>query len=397
MRVLFLIIIFSLLVLTGCKGQTELNHIGIVVAVAIDKDYEEDGIILTAQVIRPSSLDKKSPGNEAVVELVTTKGKTIFEAIRNATQQFDRINFYAHTKIIVIDEKLAQEDLTPILDFFVRGKELRGYAWLCIAKNAPASEIIGIKNGVDKIQANYLKDIIENKKYQHHVIASSVIDYYRKALQEGINPVTGVLEVIEVSNHPVENKEEKTARQVRFSGAAVFKKDALVGFFNEKETKGLNWVTGKVSSGVIFLPSLLNQEKFTSIEIKNATTKVTSEIKDGKNFFVIKVKTDVILVEEQGKLKITYPKKMLDYLNEVRKETEKAIAEEIDLAVNKAQKELNSDVFGFGRTLHREHPEEWNNIKDQWNEIFPKAEYRAEVEVKMIGTDLKQGVFQIEE
>ena len=88
---------------------------------------------------------------------------------------------------------------------------------------------------------------------------------------------------------------------------------------------------------------------------------------------------------------------MLDYLNEVRKETEKAIAEEIDLAVNKAQKELNSDVFGFGRTLHREHPEEWNNIKDQWNEIFPKAEYRAEVEVKMIGTDLKQGVFQIEE
>jgi spore germination protein KC len=390
-------IFLCLLLLTGCKAQTELTHIGIVVAVAIDKDHETGDIILTSQVIRPGSLDKKTPGQEAVVELTTTKGKTIFEAIRNTTQDFDRMNFYAHTKVIVIDEELAKEGITPLLDFFVRGKQLRGYTWLCIAKDVPAREIIGVKEGVDKIQANYLKDIIENKEYQHKVTASSVIDYYRKALQDGINPITGVLEIIEVANQPVEKKEEKTSKQVKFSGTAVFRKDALVGYFNETETQGLNWVIGKVHTGVITLPSLLEQGKLISLDIKDSKTKIIPEIKDGKISFAIKVKVDVILVEEQGKVKITYPKTMLDYLDEVKKETEKEIDQEINLAVNKAQKNLNSDVFGFGSILNREYPEQWHGIKDQWGEIFPNVDYTVEVEVKVIGTDLKQGVFQIEE
>lgn len=384
------------MLLTGCKGQPELNHIGIVVAVAIDKDPENGGVILTSQVIRPASLDKKSPGKDAPTELVSTKGKTIFEAIRDTTQEFDRINFYAHTKVIVIGEELAKEDITPVLDFFVRGRQLRGYTWLCIAKNAPARDIIGVKDGIDRIQANYLKDIIENKKYQYKVTASSVIDYYRKALQEGNNPITGVLEIVEVPNQPVEKKEGKTTKEIRFSGTAVFKKDALVGYFNEKETQGLNWIIGKVQSGVITLPSLLDQERLISLEIKSSEAKITPEIKDGKISFVIKVKAEVILVEEQAKLKISYPKLMLDYLEEVRKEAKKEIEDEIRVAVNKAQKELHSDVFGFGNTLNREYPEQWHGIKDGWSEMFPDVDYTVEVEVKVIGTDLKQGVFQIE-
>jgi len=389
-------IFLCLLLLTGCKTQTDLNRIGIVVAVALDKDPETDGIILTSQVIRPSSLDKKSPGQEAVIELVTTKGKTVFEAIRNTTQEFGRLNFYAHTKIIVIDENLAKEDLTPILDFFVRGRQLRGYTWLCIAKNATAFEIISNKAGVDKISAYYLKGIIENRKFQYKTTASSVIDYYRKSLQEGIQPITGVLEILEVSNQPAEKKEEKTSKQVRFSGTAVFKKDALVGYFNEKETQGLNWIIEKVRNGVIIIPSLLEQEKLLSLEIKNSKTKIIPEVTDRKISFAIKVKVDVTLVEEQAKVKITYPKIMLDYLEEVKKAAEKEIEGEIRLAVNKAQKELHSDVFGFGSTLNREYPEQWHVFKDQWNEIFPTVDYTVEVEVNVIGTDLKQGIFEVE-
>lgn len=385
-----------LFLLTGCTGQTELSHIGIVVAVAIDKDPETGGIILTSQVIRPASLDKKSPGKDAPVELVSTKGKTIFEAIRDTTQEFDRINFYAHTKVIVIGEELAKEDITPILDFFVRGRQLRGYTSLCIAKNASARDIIGVKDGIDRIQANYLKDIIENKKYQYKATASSVIDYYRKALQEGNNPIAGVLEIVEITNQPVEKKEDKTSKEIRFAGTAVFKKDALVGYFNEKETQGLNWIIGKVQSGVITLPSLLEQAKLISLEIKNSKVKITPEIREGKISFAIKVNVDVVLVEEQAKVKITYPKVMLDYLEEVRKEAENEIEGEIRLAVNKAQKELQSDVFGFGNTLNKEYPEQWHEIKDEWSRIFPEVDYTVEVQVKVIGTDLKQGVFQIE-
>ncbi len=380
--------------MTGCQSQTELNRIGIVVAIAIDKDIESGDIILTSQVIRPSALQKEVSGNEDAVELVTAKGKTMFEAIRNTRQVFDRLNFYGHTKVIVVSEKLAEEGITQFLDFLVRGKELRGYTWLCIAKDVDARDVISVKKGVDKIQAMYLKDIIDNRRYHNKATEANVIDFYRKALKDGINPIAGVFEIYKTGNSV---EERKISQQVKLSGTAVFINDNLVGYLNEKETQGLNWILGNVESAAIELPSILDKEKFMTLEVNGLESKIEPQIVNDKMFFSIKIKADVSLVEEQDLRKIIAPKKMLDYFEEIESSATQKIEKEVRTTVDKVQKELKSDIFGFGSIFNRKYPKEWVKVKDRWNEVFPEVGYSVEVDINIEGVNLKQGIFEFKE
>jgi spore germination protein KC len=390
----YFLIPFCLFFLVGCS-ESQLNRVGIVVAVAIDKDQATDKIIYTAQVIRPGSLIKNSSSKEAVIEMVTSEGTTIFEAIRNNTQEFDRINFYAHTKVIILSEAVAKDGALSYLDFFVRGKELRGYTLICVAKDVEAREIIGVKEGIDNIGAIYLMNIIENQKFHNKSIASTVIQYYRDVLKEGINPTMGVLELVDTENYANEDKQTNKSQAVKLTGTAVFDKDVLVGYLTEEETKGYNWIHGEAKDVAMVLPSILEEGRFVTIEIEKQKSKIIPKIKDGDISFTIEVEVNASLVEEQGEKSIIYPKAMLDYLDELKVGAEKQIDEDINISMKRAQKELDSDIFGFGVALNNKYPKKWKEVKDHWDDIFPYIVYDTEIKVNFIGTDLKEGIFEI--
>jgi spore germination protein KC len=38
--------------------------------------------------------------------------------------------------------------------------------------------------------------------------------------------------------------------------------------------------------------------------------------------------------------------------------------------VDKAQKDLKTDIFGFGERIHSKDPPYWKTVKDNWNDVF---------------------------
>jgi spore germination protein KC len=40
---------------------------------------------------------------------------------------------------------------------------------------------------------------------------------------------------------------------------------------------------------------------------------------------------------------------------------------------------FSSDIFGFGDLLYKEHPKEWNKVKENWNENFKDAHINVNV------------------
>lgn len=349
-------------------------------AIGIDKDADTGDIVFTSQVLNPSSLKPEGGGTEAPVKIITTKGDTVFKAIRNTHQEFDRKNFYAHNKVVVIGERLAREGILPVLDGITRGREARGYVWLCIAKDRQVKDILGVeKHGIENVQANYLERILENQQFNFDTTVLQLNDYYKRSLKGGIHPVTGVLEMMEKENSPVEQMSEKTSQHVKLSGGAVFKEDKLVGFLSETEARGYNWIAGEVRSGVLSLPSLLEEKKLVSIEIREASSNIKPKIKGNTVSFNIEIKSSGALVEQQGAGALKTRKEQLDYLNRLEKELEKLIKREVDNVIEKAQKELKTDIFGFGNTLNRKDPKKWNEIKDQWEGQFPEAPVKVEV------------------
>ena len=67
-------------------------------------------------------------------------------------------------------------------------------------------------------------------------------------------------------------------------------------------------------------------------------------------------------------------------LKKIEDAVNKQISEEIAGAIKKAQTDFRSDIFGFGVSMHKQHPEKWEEIKENWDDFFSGAEINVSVE-----------------
>lgn len=377
-----IVTILCITCLTGCWNRRELNEIGIVLAVAIEKDSSGE-FIVTAQIVRPAALKVGGGAENFPNELVTARGNSLFGAIRNMSKQIDRQPFFSHVKVLVLDEQLARDSINPILHFWLNSIEIRPILYVVIAKGVPAKKILSELHGIDEIQANYLSSIIKNSKLNSETSQVNLLDFVTALGSSGTtNPIAGVMELVEAP--PTSLLESNTGQGVKLAGTAVFKKDKMVGYLNEKETRGLNWITGKVTTGAIQV--LGSKGGVVTLEIKKADGKILVKKKDGKYIFTIQVKEEGDLIEKQQRLDIN----QFPYLNDLNQKQQQAIEAEIKETLDKIQKEYASDIAGFGKVLYDTYPDEWEEIKDQWSSLFPFVEYTVQVETKIRRPGLMQ-------
>lgn len=214
-KVPFIAIMVSLLV-SGCWDRRELDDIGIVVAVGLDKDSRTNEYMVTLQIVRTSVLQTMGGvKNEDPIEIFSVKDKTLLSAIRLASKQFDRKPFFAHNNVIVISEELAKEDIIPLIDVFRRGSESRDLTWIYIAKGTTAKEILGVKTGVETLQGTYLNKIIRNvRRISADASAVNQLELTKKLLVSGIQPVLGAMEIIEEEKPQVEMQKKRKLQKV---------------------------------------------------------------------------------------------------------------------------------------------------------------------------------------
>jgi spore germination protein KC len=383
-----ILVIICLSLLTGCWDRIELKELGIVLGIAIDKDPETEEYILSSQMLRPSSLDAQSSSSAPPFEKVVTTGKTIHEAIRKANLEFDRRAFFAHNKVILIHEDVAKEGMLPVLDSFKRGKQVRGFVYINIAKGSQARNILeSSTSGIETQPSIHLKNMVENTKIQFTAAKIDLLNFYKQSLSGEIDPVAGVFEF-------EENNVSK--KHVKLSGGAVFNKDKLVGFLNEKETRGFLLGKGDVDSGALAVTSPIDEEKFESVEVKTAKAKITPKLKGNKISFDIRFTGEGIIVEQQPTGTFKTNSEQLDHMNKLEEKVKQVIEDEINLAIEKAQKHLQSDIFGFGRALNKEYPKTWEKVKQDWNEQYPDVPYTVNVSFTLNTTGLMKGLFQPE-
>ncbi|MBW5446504.1 Ger(x)C family spore germination protein [Cohnella sp. CFH 77786] len=386
------LIICSLLILTGCWDKRELKKIGIVTAIGVDKGSDPGDLIFTAQVMDPTALEEGTSPEKASVELVSSTGKTVFEGLRKLLQDFDRRGYYAHNKIIVVSEKLAKEGLLPVLDMMKRSIEVKSYVWLCIAKGTEARKVLGVKQeGIENVQANYLKGIVENKRSNFNSATLTMLEFYKIVLGSGRHPVVTTFSIVKKESLPVEEKElGPVTDHVRLSGGTVFQKDKLVGFLNEVETRGYNWTVGRAENGIIPIPSVIDEGKPASIEIISTEAKIKPEMKARSVSFTIEINERIVLVEDQGLGEIKTDQQWFLYLEKVEREAAKKTEREVEKAVRKA-KELRTDFLGLGSALNKKYPKTWKKMEDQWDRELPDLEVNVKANVRIVGSGELRG------
>lgn len=385
-KLILLILIFALLLITGCWDRKELNDIGIVLALALDKDRDSGGVIMSCQIVRPAALKKDGAGKESPVEIIMTRGNTILEAMRNVSEEFDRRAYFPHNKVIIISEELAKEGVKKILDVFMRSGEMRRLSWFVIARGVKASEILGIKHGIEDVQATYLENIIKRRKVKSEVVAVSLLEFIKKTLTDRVEPIAGVMQFTEEPSFPIEQKEgtSATIKGIKLAGAAVFKGDKLLGFLDNYQTKGLNWLIDKIDSSVYNVPSPGRSGDLIAVEVFNARTAITPEFESDSIIFKIRISSEGTLLEQQGDIDSSKPA----VITEIEKNLEEIIKKEVENTINIVQEKYKSDIFGFGGLFNQKYPQEWQEIKNNWSQLFPQVECSVKVKTEIRRTGL---------
>ncbi|MBA9028265.1 MULTISPECIES: Ger(x)C family spore germination protein [Bacillaceae] len=388
------LMISSILFITGCWSQKELNDLAIVSAFAIDKNESEKNkgrYEVTLQVINPGNVAgslQGGGGQTPPISTYTSTANTILIASRELSKKVSRKRYYAHTNLVVISEKLAREEgITRVLDAIERSPEFRTTAQIVIAHNAKAADIVKILTPIDKISSN---DVIKTIKFTEdiwgEVVKVNLQDVIRALVTPGKEPVITGFRILgsKDKGSKLENiQDTKPSGNIDANGIAIFKEGKLIGWFHNKTSRGVSWILNKIKTTAVAVDWEEEKEAIVYNVIRQKT-KVKADMEKGSPVISIHTEVEGDIGEVNTSIKLSDR----DTLFKIEKSFEKEIKEEIKQAVKQAKKN-QSDIFGFGEKVYRANPTEWKNLEQDWNEVhFPKAKIRVSVEAFVRRTGL---------
>ncbi len=377
--VLYVSVAIWMLTIIGCWNRVELDQRAIVKGSAIDKAPGVDGkLMVTTEIVNPPEV--VSPlvgggGDAPASWIISSTGWTIFDAVRNMVMQSDKKLFWSHSRVIIIGEGLAREGVAPVLDFYTRDHELRRNTTIIIAKGSTGKEIIGVEHKIGGVTSRTIDSLSQAAFATSAAVQVPLSEFIGLLLCDKCAAIAGRIEFIESGepegkldegegteeaeeneeNGEGNNNSEKEETELedmkdeliegeflRYSGAAVFKGDRLVGWLDRKEARGLNWVKGNIESGIIVIKSPEDQGKNTGIEIISADSKVKTEFKDGKPHITIEIEVTGNIGDQLSSADLR------DKLGIVEKRMAEVVRNEIEASLKKAQ-ELESDILCFLR------------------------------------------------
>ncbi len=389
-KIILINLLITSMILTSCTGVRELDTLGIVTNTAID--LVDEKVILTHEVIVPKSNVTSGNTDEPTVQFVQSSGETILDALRNATLIFDRKLFLSHNSVIILGEEFAKRGIGDLINFYVSDNEPRESAFLVVAKDSNAYEVMGVNGGLNDTPGRYMVDLLENEKFNMKSRSFTLREYVRYFL-EGENVV---LSMVQQSEKLEINKEEEKPRKsvLDVTGGAVFHKDKLIGYYNGDEMKGFNFIVDEYENGIVVFETpdelvadnkfIATRGKYTVVEVKNSKTKARVDLIDGKLHLTIDVNVEGIITEDTKGLNISNIK----ILEAVKLACSEQVKEYITMTMDKAQKEFQLDTFSIGNLVHIRYPDLWREISDKWQSVFSDLEYEVNVTTDLVRSGL---------
>lgn len=378
--VLFFLLVVLLIFVTGCWNRRELNDLAIAVAVGIDK--AENHYRLSVQVVDPGEVAaKESGGTRTPVTTYQATGENIFEALRKMTKVAPRKIYLSHLRMLVIDEEVARDGIGKVLDFMSRDHELRTDFFIVVTKDTNAANTLKVMTHLESIPANQMFSSLKtSEKAWAPSVAITLNELIADIVSEGKHPVITSLRIKgdqEIGKTKKNVEEIVSSAQLRYSGLAVFKKDKMIGWLNEEESKGYNYILDNVKSTISIVACPEGGK--VSLEVIRSKSEVKGKLVSGKPRMNVNIRIEANVGEVKCFIDLTKAKT----ITELESAMEKKVQSIIEDTVEKVQKEYKSDIFGFGEVIHRSEPKYWKKVKSEWDRIFVSLPVHVDVDVKI--------------
>ncbi|MUG66818.1 Ger(x)C family spore germination protein [Paenibacillus campinasensis] len=405
MRRLAVLYLFLLLmvILTGCWNRTELNEIGLISALGIDRG--ENGWIVSYQLINHSTISSNAAGGGmsggagAPVHVFSSEGPTLREAIDVSYTETPRRLFFPHADVLILGKEAASKGIRDIIDFYWRNPNLRENVNVLVT-NGLASEMLKQLIPPERLPGSAIANISrQTAKFNNNYPSIKMFELTRSLVSESHAAGVPQIELVEeFSSNKVESMDQlnktSTPTKLRITGLAAFQKDRWIGLLTQDESFGISWLTDKVQFSTLSFPCPgENEPGLLSYQTNAANTKVKL-MKEGDEY-TFKVSVDV-----KGRVTETScPTDLsnLSNLHAAEKEIQEVIKQHM-LQGWEACKRLHVDLPHFADYIHRKYPEEWSQMKERWEtEGIPSTRLVLQVTASISQTGMSQKAFEPDE
>jgi spore germination protein KC len=383
---LMVIISSCIIILSGCWSSKEISELMIVTGMGIDRDSTTGEYKVTLQIINPGEIASQTKTERLEVTTYQTTGESIYEVMRRFSTEVPRKMYLSHIQLVIFGEELAKEGIGKTLDFISRNHEFRTDFFILVSKNSKAEDILNVLTPTESSPSVSLYSSINvSEKVWAPTKGVHLDELLNTLISEGKEPIlTGV----KVGGDKDKGDEVSSLEQIKpaaitkITGYAAFKKDKLVGWLSENESKGYNYIINNITSTVGSIPC--EGGGIIALEVKKSKTDLKANVKNGKPSITIKTDIEADLGEIQCDMDLT----KTEIIKKVEKDAGYQVEGLMEEVITKAKEEFKSDIFGFGETIYRQHPKAWKKLKGNWDETFQDLEISSDINYKIrrIGT-----------
>jgi spore germination protein KC len=367
------------MLLSGCWNRRELETLGIILAVGYDWDEERQEYVVSAQMAKPQAKqsDVGGGGQGPGAHVFTARGKTVFDASRNLSLIATRRAWWGHVQVLVIGEAAAKRGLDGLLDFVERDGETRPIYFVTVTKGW-AGDLMHLQASLESVPALGLVSLVRAAGATSTSPVIRILDV-SQAIEAPSSAILGVVGVSEGAGSDL----GKPTKEFRLDGSAVFDKANLVGYLDDRETRGAMWVRGRVRGALLAVPCPGSPGKHIGVEVIHASAKVTPEVdRKGK----VQVRAQIRVEANLGDQDCNFPYVKLDRIEELDRVVGNRIREEV-VAAQKACAALNADCFGLTDRVMQRFPAYYEQVKVE-RRSWPMV-LEIEVRVRATGAQLR--------
>ena len=359
------------LALAGCWDARELDTLSIVAGIGIDTSSqpgEYDFTILVGKAQKSKS-DGESSSQSSPYLLITATAKTMLLAFEQTRMKSSRELFLHPNQVVIFGKDLAEQGLEPILDMFIRDHESRLEVWAFVA-DGRAGDILSTDTKQEPIPAAAIERMTQNASGISKFYGTKMIELFSRLVDKGTSAIVPI----------ISRTQEKDSLSLALSGSAIFIKDKMVGMLNKQETLGYIFAMGDVEDGVLEVPM---EGGTAALEVSQLSSKASPILKDGK----ISIKLNVNALLAIGELQGFQGQKMDKLMPQIEKAAAAEIVNKIVNTFLKTQS-LKADIYGYGVSVYKKYPKEWETMKDDWNNIYSGIELNVTVKTQLSNTGL---------
>lgn len=342
------------LCLTGCSGLPTPREMGDMALLrTMGVDQVEDMLQMTVST-GPRAKGLQGEGQEALV--LTAEESSLSGAALELQGQSDSYVSFGHVDQLLVGEELALRDVTGVLDYFARDRELGlgAQLWVIRGESARAAVESGGSQGID----GRLSTLRTDGRMGFAQIPRTAGEVYADLLERG-SAYVPALGLISGENPRLEER-----------GYAILKDDRLVGYLEGDSARGLELLANKATADVLEIQ--LPGQKVTT-QITRAAT--VSRFSSGGESLSITCRVWAQLVEYSH---VPGEEELVALQEEIGRQEKQRVEAALTQLCG-----WQADCLGLGAKAGMLAPGLWSVLAEEWPNRFGEQTFHVALTVEL--------------